>query len=167
MTAEGFKQQYLPYHQKLYHIAFRLLENTFEAEDVIQDAYIKLWDKRGELHSIQNCEAYCVQIVKNMCLDVLRSKRNKVSQLSDDVSMHVDVANSVEFSERIDMQDDLEHVKYLIDLLPEQQRRVFVLKHYEEYSTEEIEEITGLTNIHIRVLLSRGRKRLKELFINR
>lgn len=49
MDAAEFKQQFLPYHRKLYRTAFRLTENPQEAEDMVQEAYLKLWNKRDEL----------------------------------------------------------------------------------------------------------------------
>ena len=55
-------------------------------------------------------------------------------------------------------------VLHIISELPEQQRQVVLLRHFEEKSTEEIERETGLSNANIRVLLSRARKTIKELF---
>ena len=49
MDAESFKKEFLPYHRKLYCIAYRLLENAADAEDLVQEAYLKLWDKREGL----------------------------------------------------------------------------------------------------------------------
>ncbi len=73
-TAE-FKQQFLPYHRKLYRVAFRLTGNPQEAEDMVQEAYLKLWNKRDELAGVLNTEAYCVTLVKNLCYDALRRSR--------------------------------------------------------------------------------------------
>ena len=58
MDAAEFKQQFLPYHRKLYRTAFRLTENPQEAEDMVQEAYLKLWNKRDELAGVLNTEAY-------------------------------------------------------------------------------------------------------------
>ena len=62
-TAE-FKQQFLPYHRKLYRVAFRLTGNPQDAEDMVQEAYLKLWNKRDELADVLNTEAYCVTLNK-------------------------------------------------------------------------------------------------------
>lgn len=69
MDAESFKKEFLPYHRKLYCIAYRLLENAADAEDLVQEAYLKLWDKREGLAIISNPEAFSVTLVKNMCFD--------------------------------------------------------------------------------------------------
>ena len=74
MDAESFKKEFLPFHRKLYHIAFRLLENEADAEDLVQEAYLKLWDKRDGLAIISNPEAFSVTLIKNMCFDMLRSE---------------------------------------------------------------------------------------------
>jgi RNA polymerase sigma-70 factor (ECF subfamily) len=69
MDAESFKKQYLPHHQKLYRIAYKLLGNQCDAEDMIQEAYLKLWNKREELAEIRNPESFSVILLKNICFD--------------------------------------------------------------------------------------------------
>lgn len=54
MDVDVFKQRFLPFHPKLYRIAYALLDNKADAEDILQDAYCKLWNKRDELGDIQN-----------------------------------------------------------------------------------------------------------------
>ena len=68
MDAAEFKQQFLPYHRKLYRTAFRLTENPQEAEDMVQEAYLKLWKKRDELPEVASIEAYCVTLIKKFVL---------------------------------------------------------------------------------------------------
>ena len=164
MSAEEFKKQYLPYQEKLYRIAFRLLENSFDAEDIVQDAYVKLWNKRDDLNNIENKEAFCIIMVRNLCMDFLRSNKKHITQsLTGSETLN----DNIPLSEQIDAKSDLEHVKYLVNFLPDQQKNVLILKHYDGYSLEEIEDITGLKNVHIRVLLSRARKKIRESFIDK
>ena len=75
MDVDVFKQRFLPFHPKLYRIAYALLDNKADAEDILQDAYCKLWNKRDELGDIQNPEAFSITLVKNLCLDFLRSPK--------------------------------------------------------------------------------------------
>lgn len=74
MDAAEFKQQFLPYHRKLYRTAFRLTENPQEAEDMVQEAYLKLWNKRDELAGVLNTEAYCVTLASPQKASPLRCK---------------------------------------------------------------------------------------------
>ena len=62
MDVENFKRLFLPLHPKLFRIAYALVENKADAEDILQDAYYKLWSRRNELTDIQNPEAFCVTI---------------------------------------------------------------------------------------------------------
>jgi len=162
MDAEAFKQQYIPYHQKLYRIAFRLLENASDAEDVLQETYMKLWEKREELGYLENPEAFCVVLVRNRCLDILKSAKSKVDSL--DVSFH-DQADKRSFLSELETKQDLSIVETIISQLPEQQQMILKLRHIDEFSMEEIEQITGLSAVNIRVLLSRGRKAIREKFM--
>lgn len=160
MDAVTFKEKYIPYHQKLYRVAYRLLEDTCDAEDVVQEAYIKLWNKRDELAIVENSEAYCIILLRNLCLDFLRVKKKHLFQSTEDTIL----SDRYVLSDEIEAIDEIKHIETIIDLLPEQQRKIVKLRHFDDYSNEEIEEIMGLTSVNVRVLMSRARKKIKELF---
>lgn len=160
MDAVTFKEKYIPYHQKLYRVAYRLLEDACDAEDVVQEAYIKLWNKRDELILVDNSEAYCVILLRNLCLDFLRAKKKHLFQSTEDTV----ISDSFVLSDEIETIDEIKHIETIIDLLPEQQRKIIKLRHFDDYSNEEIEEIMGLTSVNVRVMMSRARKKIKELF---
>lgn len=160
MDAITFKEKYIPYHQKLYRVAYRLLEDACDAEDVVQEAYIKLWNKRDELTQVENSEAYCVILLRNLCFDFLRAKKKHVFQSTEDTV----ISDNLVLSDEIETVDEIKHIETIIDLLPEQQRKIIKLRHFDDYSNEEIEEIMGLTSVNVRVLMSRARKKVKELF---
>ena len=64
MNADAFKQIFLPYHKKMYRIAYRMVENQPDAEDIVQETYIKLWQKRNEIEHIENTESFAVEVLK-------------------------------------------------------------------------------------------------------
>ncbi len=119
MNAECFKQQFLPYHEKLYRIAFRLLGNREDAEDMLQEAYLKLWNKREGLASISNTEAYAVGVLKNVCFDFLRSNPDyaKEEQLET-----LDDSAGESLTKLVELNVEASLVLWLLSLLPEQQR---------------------------------------------
>lgn len=160
MDAESFKKEYLPFHRKLYHVAFKLLENEADAEDLVQEAYLKLWNKRDGLTVISNPEAFSVTLVKNMCFDILRS--GKYSQTRQTVELNTVLEYSQ--ADNLEAKDEVRHIRSIIARLPEQQKQVVTLRDVKECSYEEIEHITGLNSVNIRVLLSRARKRIREQF---
>ncbi|MDU1905554.1 MAG: RNA polymerase sigma factor [Dysgonomonas sp.] len=162
MNAVRFKEKYIPYHQKMYRVAYRLLEDAQDAEDMVQEAYIKLWNKRNELNYIENEESYCIVLLRNLCLDFLRSKNKNIIESADNVVL----ADKDVITNDIESRETITQIEVIISQLPEQQQRVIRLRHFDDYSNEEIEQIMGLTNVNVRVLLSRARKKLKELFDN-
>ncbi|WP_321436557.1 RNA polymerase sigma factor [uncultured Bacteroides sp.] len=161
MDAESFKRLYLPCHQKLYRVAYKLLGNQCDAEDMVQEAYLKLWNKRDELIDIKNPESFSVILLKNICFDYLRSTKNDAEKQDIEV---VSKANEVSLINEIEIKDELNCVKQLITQLPEKQQEIMKLRHLGECSIEEIEQITGLNAINIRVLISRARKTIREQF---
>ena len=159
MDSESFKRRFLPLHQRLYRIAFAMTKNANDAEDIVQDAYCKLWDRRDELDSVINAEAFCVTLVKNMCLDFLRSaKRNR---REEDVAENLTLHSEESTDNGVIEQENMNMINSLIDELPESQRQVIRLRGIDECSMEEIELITGLSAVNIRVLLSRARKTIR------
>lgn len=155
MDAETFKRLFLPYHRKLYRIAFRFLENEADAEDLLQDVYLQLWERRKDLSVIANAEAYCCTLVKNRCLDKLKSVRHYVSE---SISGRDEAPEEFTPEERLEAKDELRCVEGLMERLPEPQQTVMQLRHINDCTMEEIEQVTGLNAVNIRVLLSRGRK---------
>lgn len=159
MDVERFKRLFLPLHPKLYRIAYSLVEDKSDSEDILQDAYCKLWNKREELEEIQNPEAFCVTLVKNLCLDFLRSpKANRDKETLEVVVIATDSSPEKEMEDK----DDICHIQELINQLPENQKQVIRLRGIEDCSFEEIEQITGLSASNIRTLLSRARKFIRE-----
>lgn len=161
MNATDFKQQFLPYHPKLYRTAFRLTGNAQDAEDMVQEAYLKLWNKRDELTDILNTEAYCVTLVKNLCYDSLRIVRPEEDNHPPE---ELNLANDTNIAREVERRGEANQVKRLISRLPETQRRVMVMRDINDCSYEKIEQSTGVSSINIRVLLSRARKKIREQF---
>lgn len=150
----------MPFHPKLYRIAFALTENPKDAEDILQDVYLKLWNKRNNLANVKNYEAFCITVTKNLSLDFLRSKKNK--QKTNDVENISLISDSPE-NDFIN-QDELDKIIVLIEKLPEKQKQIIRLRGIDGCTLEEIEEITGLNAVNVRVQLSRARKIIKEKF---
>ena len=118
---------------------------------------IHIWN---ELTDIQNPEAFCVTLVKNLCLDFLRSPR--ANRRDADVTEAVTLSTASSPDEELERQDKVQQIRHLIDRLPENQRQVLRLRGIEDCSMDEIEQITGLSAVNIRVLLSRARKIIRE-----
>jgi RNA polymerase sigma-70 factor (ECF subfamily) len=159
MTAGSFKQVYFSLHPKLYRVAYTILKNTEDAEDLIQDAYYKLWDTREKLVDIQKPEAYCITLVKHLCLDFLRS--SKATQNTHNIDDYDFADNSTHTDSSIENKETVKSIKSIIRSLPEKQQRILNLRGFADCTPEEIETITGESAANVRVLLSRARSTLK------
>lgn len=161
-TADIFKRLYLPFHPKLYRIAFALVGNQEEAEDIVQEVYSRLWERRDELAAVRNPEAYAITLTKHFCLDYLRSPRasRQAAALEETEEFQSDSSPEKKTEEK----DQIRQIQRWIDKLPLNQQQVLRLQGMEDYSVEEIEQITGYTAGNIRVLLSRARKTIREQF---
>jgi RNA polymerase sigma factor, sigma-70 family len=159
MTAEEFKKVYFSLHTKLYRVAITILKNAEDAEDIIQEAYCKLWDNREKFAEVKIPEAYCVTLVKHLCMDFLRSPKAALNNYNiDDYDIADDSTNA---EEEIESKDTLKKVKYIIERLPEKQKRILNLRGFAGCSLEDIEAITGESAVNIRVLLSRARNTVR------
>lgn len=159
MDAEEFKRRFLPLHIRLYRTAFRLMGNAMDAEDMVQEAYLKLWERCDDLGHVANMEAYCTRLIRHICIDAFRRKRPEEDSPPPEEFPLTDNEDAATALER---QDEAEQLTSLINRLPEGQRTVMTLHDVEGCSYEEIEEATGFTAVNIRVMLSRARKKIRE-----
>ena len=158
MNAEEFKSIYYPFHPKLYRMAYALLNNAADAEDMLQDTYYKLWSRRTELTGILQPEAFCVRLLKNLCMDFLRAPRNRSDNESAEI-MQMTTETTPE--DELESKEKIRQIEMLIERLPEKQRIVIQMRGNGDCSLEEIEAATGESAANVRVLLSRARKSLK------
>jgi len=161
MNPEEFKIQVLPLKHKLYRLSFRMLENHEEAEDVVQEALIKLWTRRDELNKYSSVEAFAMTITKNISLDRIRSKSFKEERLTDRQAMSLkhDPGDLLE-------QDDFSgFIRKIIEKLPDQQKTIMQMRDIEGMEYEQIAEVIGLNVNAIRVNLSRARKHVRDIIL--
>jgi len=133
--------------------------NVQAAEDAVQETYLKLWDKRDGLSLIEQPEAYAVILLRNICLNQIRWRNDKKM-----VDFSAEITENLSLSTQIEQTDESAYLIQLIEKLPEQQKQVMILRHCENLSYEEIANVTNLDVRHLRVIISRARKSLREQF---
>jgi len=161
MKSSEFKLLVMPYSARLYRMAFRLMNNREEAEDIVQEVYVKLWGMRNELEKVNSIEALCIRITRNLCLDHLR--RRKVNQDAIKADKCKQNSRPETPSENLEKREDAELVHALIAALPEPQRSLVHLRHLEGKEYEEIAEMVNMNVNAIRVSISRARKQMRAL----
>lgn len=162
MGVSDFKLKVLPVSKKLLRFAVHFLKDEDEARDVVQDVFLKLWQKKDELDQIENMEAFAMRMTRNRCLDVLRA--NKVVPIDAETDRKMK-QETVDVHSQIELKEAANQVKTLIEQLPDVQRNVMYLRDIEQLEYEEIAERTGLQVNAVRVNLSRARKKVRNEFL--
>lgn len=157
MTDKEFIDTYIPLSGSLYKVAYYILESEQDAEDTVQDLYIKLWNLRGTLDAVYNPKAYCIRLLKNKCIDRIRQRSKETAELQEDI-----LPDSTDLSRVTEYKETVRRVTELIGTLPERQKKVLEMKVFENLSYDEISQKTGMSNLTLRVLLSQARSRIKK-----
>ena len=145
---------------KVFRFAHVMLKNQEDAEDLTQEVIMKLWSKRLTLKEIDNMESYIMRMVKNMSLNRLAASHKRHDSLEEVETKETVVAPHKVLEDR----NLLEIMQLIIDGLPENKRMVVQLRSVEGYSLSEVAEITELTENNVRVVLSRARQEIKQIF---
>ncbi len=162
MVARDFKTSVLPISKKLLRFATHFLKDEDAAKDVVQDVFLKLWQKRNELGEIENIDAFAMRMTKNRCLDVIRANRSVVIDAETDRKMKQE---TIDVHSKVELSESANQIKLLIGQLPDLQRMVMQMRDIEQLSYEEIAEATELKVNAIRVNLSRARKKVRDEFL--
>lgn len=157
---EQFIEEMLPLQTRLYGFAFRMLRAREEAEDAVQDIFVKLWKRRKELSKYKSIEAFAMTVTRNHCLDLLR--KHRTVSLEEQEQLMYTRGHDHTPEKLLEEAESYLQVKRIIDELPEQYRTVLVMRDRDGYGYEEIAEVMD-TNINtLRVNLSRARKMVRE-----
>lgn len=163
MTQSEFLNLVMPFKDKLFRLAKRLLVSTEEAEDATQEVLLKLWSGKGSIGRYNNIEAFAMTMTKNFCLDRLKSKQSGNLKL-----VHSNYADSqTSLQRQLEAEDSVSWVGRIMQELPEQQRMILQLRDVEEYEYEEIEEMLDMKPTAVRVALSRARKAVRDKLVEK
>jgi len=162
MDIRDFKTQVLPVSQKLLRFACCFLKNEELARDVVQDVFLKLWQKRDTLHEVENIEAFSMRMTRNRCLDIIRT--NKLVEITPETELQIEAGEGDVYS-KIELSESAMQIRSLVKKLPNLQQTVMHLRDIEQFSYDAIAEVTGLKPNAIRVNLSRARKKVRDEFL--
>lgn len=163
MSLEDFNNRVLPAKNKLYRFALSMVGNTEDAEDILQEVFIKVWNKKDVMHTYLNMEAWCMRLVRNKCLDTMKSRHFKLFKQKQDIDIeeggHTPYVNT-------ELNDTMERVHHHINTLPEKQKQVIHLRDIEGYTYQEISEIMQIDMNQVKVNLFRARKAIRDKLLN-
>jgi RNA polymerase sigma-70 factor (ECF subfamily) len=163
MNIEAFETRVLPVKNKLFRFAFRLLGSSEEAKDVVQEVLIKVWNGREQMADVQNMEAWCMRITKNLSLDRLRSKQRRTTgPIEEGFEIRQEEMTP---HERTEIHENMQRINQMIAALPEKQRQVIHLRDIEGYSYNEICDMLELDMNQVKVNLFRARHAVREKLV--
>ncbi|NJX16219.1 RNA polymerase sigma factor [Tamlana crocina] len=162
MTQTEFLNIVMPFKDKVFRLAKRLLVSTEEAEDATQEVLLKLWNNKKKIQEYKNVEAFSMTMTKNYCFDKLKSKQAQNLKLVH--SNYED--NQTALQKQVELNDSVNWVGRIIEALPEQQRMIIQLRDVEEYDYDEIAKMLDMNQTAVRVALSRARKTIRKKLTN-
>lgn len=152
------------FKDKMYRYALNVLKDPFDAEDAVQEAIVKIWKKKDQFLEIENKQAWCITIARNLAIDKLRAKKKRYSS---DMSEHYDISDEGPSpAAQIVQEDTMDRIKDMINTLPEQQRDIVMLRDVEGYSYQEIADLRNYTIDQVKVNLHRARKVLRKKLLS-
>lgn len=163
MKEISFQNDVLPLKNKLFRLALRITLNREEAEDVVQDTLIKVWNARDRWLELDSIEAYSLTIARNLSLDRIKKMENQNDSLEEQNTERLDENTSTP-SERMIQKDKLDIVRNIINELPEKQRSCLQLRDIEGKSYKEIADILSITEDQVKVNIFRARQTVKQRF---
>lgn len=158
MTEKEFRQRVLPLQRLMYGIALRMGMPPDDAADAVQETQVNLWRHRDGIPEDQDdLRLYSITALRRECISMLRKRKPSVTL--DEVTER----QAPEEGASAEYRDTRQRMEVLIDSLPPGQCRVVRLSSFGGLDNAEIAEVTGQTETNVRQLLSRGRRRLREL----
>lgn len=162
MTRADFNDLVRQHNRNLYGYAFRILRNQEEAEDAVQEVFIKLWNLGKKLNEYNSVGALAATMIKNYCIDQIRKKKHLVQEQLE--GQNIANTENTSPSELLENKESGNILHQIIYRLPDIYRDAIVMRDIEGQSYEEIVELTGQNINTVRVTLSRARKMIREEF---
>jgi RNA polymerase sigma-70 factor (ECF subfamily) len=151
------------YSGTLYRVAFSVLRNAADAEDAVQEAFLRVLRHRDTLHEVRDHRVWLIRIVWNIVLD--RKRRSKTRPETDDVAELARVlpADGLTADDRVAAAQHHSHVLSCVEQLPAKERQVIMLSAFEELTSVEIASVLGITESSVRSRLFRARNLMATL----
>ena len=162
MKEISFRDDVLPLKNVLFRLALRITLNRAEAEDIVQETLIKVWNRRDSWAEIDSIEAFSLAICKNLALDALRKSAHR-TETDDTLAEDRPDTSSTPYEQALSA-DRMAIVRRLVDALPEKQRMCMQLRDFEGKAYREIADILAISEEQVKVSIFRARQTIKHKF---
>ena len=168
MKKISFRDNVLPLKNELFRLALRITLDKAEAEDIVQETMIKVWNRREEWDDIDSIEAFCLTVCRNMALDKVKTASRRAAMRaadSEEADGTPDASYRANPVEQVEQKDRVRLIRDIIDSLPEKQRSVMQLRDFEGKSYKEIASVLSISEEQVKVNIFRARQAIKQKFI--
>ena len=158
-----FQHDILPLKNIIFRTALRIIPNREEAQDIVQDTLLKLWQNRAELDRVSNLESFALTMARNLAID--RKKKMEHRNISFDEALH-DRTDEWQLTaqQQMEHQERYGAIRRAIDSLPEKQRTIIQLRDIEGKTYKEIADILSISEADVKITLFRARNKIKEIW---
>lgn len=160
MTQDNFLDIILPLQPTMQLVAERLLHSAADAEDMVQEVVVELWEKRDRMQHVKQLDAYAMQSLKNHCFTLL-TRRKELTVEDMGIFSHL---NDEEIAAEVALNEErAAQLDSLLEQLPEKQRRAIEMKYIEQLSHEEMQKKLGMSSMNVYTTLSRALSAMKQM----
>ena len=160
MKEIDFQNDLLPLKNKLYRLAQRITLDSLEAEDVVEDTLVRVWERRKSLTDVENLEVYCLTICRNLALD--RAERKDAQHAALDANFDAPADTTALPDAQLEADERLAWVRRTFETLPEKLRTALQLRDIDGHSYQEVATAMDISESDVKVTLHRARQALKE-----
>lgn len=157
-----FRDKIMPLKDNLFKLALRLTLNPHDAEDIVQDTLIKIWNKRNEWQHIDSLEAYSVTVCKHLALDSLKHNTAHTIPINPNAQHAAEHPSPFD---NLSARDNLQILRQALNTLPQKQRDIFTLREIEGLSYKQISATLNISEQQVKVYLLRARQKIKLIYI--
>ena len=165
MKKISFRTDVLPLKNELFRVALRITLNREDAEDVVQETMMKVWNRREQWQQIESMEAFCLTICRNVALDHQKRMENQNVSLDDEETLTSHFSPLASPEEKAVQRDRVERVRGLMNRLPEKQRACMQLRDVEGKSYKEIAAVMNITEQQVKINIFRARQTIKQEYL--
>lgn len=158
----SFRNDVLPLKNVLYRLALRITLSHEEAEDIVQDTLLKVWNRRDDWQDIDSIEAFSLTVCRNLSLDRIKKAGRDNRPIADEDTASADTASDP--YERMIQRDRIETVRRIVNALPEKQKSCMQLRDFEGKTYREIAGVLGMTEEQVKINIFRARQTVKQKY---
>jgi RNA polymerase sigma factor (sigma-70 family) len=151
---------------RVYNLAFRICGNHEEAEEISQDSFLKAYRALGSFKRKSSFSTWLYRIVYNTAISHVRTKKRKILSLEDFPADAADFISTGTPEEDAETEYRRSLINFAFQKISDEERSLITLHYYEEMSTEELSEVTGISKSNIKVKLFRARQKMLKIIEN-